>query len=367
MRLIAALIVCLLIASAVSAQETTPTPVPSGRVTLSPNELLADEIAQNAADARRSMEESARYAEDASRFLGIFEAISVAIAIAGGSLGVIGVTRLFSAQSELAKARQRVDAELTELRTRFQTELTEKEEALQKMSSTLLQSLERQRKATEQATLALSLLPLGERQYRAQDLQGAADTYLRALKLDEDNPLIHYRLGYVYVQSGQLPDAERHLQQALTIDPEFHLAMAALGYVYRRIGDKLPEGLDRDEMLNKAESYLLKALRLSPKLVDDDSESWWGSLGGLYRRRGQIDQAIYAYEQAAKVTPHSSYPFSNLAMLYMGRHNREQMLQTFLCGNLVYAFRYHHPYWRTEHLEDGNLKYLVIYPTLLIF
>ncbi len=329
MRLIAALIVCLLIASAVSAQETTPTPVPSARVTLSPDELLADEIAQNAADARRSMEESARYAEDASRFLGIFEAISVAIAIAGGSLGVIGVTRLFSAQSELAKARQRVDAELTELRTRFQTELTEKEEALQKMSSTLLQSLERQRKATEQATLALSLLPLGERQYRAQDLQGAADTYLRALKLDEDNPLIHYRLGYVYVQSGQLPDAERHLQQALTIDPEFHLAMAALGYVYRRIGDKLPQGLDRDEMLNKAESYLLKALRLSPKLVDDDSESWWGSLGGLYRRRGQIDQAIYAYEQAAKVTPHSSYPFSNLAMLYMGKHNREQMLTTF--------------------------------------
>ncbi|MBK9751093.1 MAG: tetratricopeptide repeat protein [Chloroflexi bacterium] len=197
------------------------------------------------------------------------------------------------------------------------------------MSTTLLQSLERQRKATEQATLALSLLPLGERQYRAQDLQGAADTYMRALKLDEDNPLIHYRLGYVYVQSGQLSDAERHLQQALSIDPEFHLAMAALGYVYRRIGDKLPEGLERDEMLNKAEAHLIKALRLSPKLVDDDSESWWGSLGGLYRRRGQIDQAIYAYEQAAKVTPHSSYPFSNLAMLYMGRHNREQMLQTF--------------------------------------
>lgn len=325
MRLIAALIVCLLIASAVSAQETTP--VPSSTLTI--DEVRAQQVAQDADDARRSMEEAARYAEDASRFLGIFEAISVAIAIAGGSLGVIGVTRLFSAQSELAKARQRVDAELTDLRNRFQTELTEKENALQAMSTTLLQSLERQRKATEQATLALSLLPLGERQYRAQDLQGAADTYMRALKLDEDNPLIHYRLGYVYVQSGQLSDAERHLQQALSIDPEFHLAMAALGYVYRRIGDKLPEGLERDEMLNKAEAHLIKALRLSPKLVDDDSESWWGSLGGLYRRRGQIDQAIYAYEQAAKVTPHSSYPFSNLAMLYMGRHNREQMLQTF--------------------------------------
>jgi tetratricopeptide (TPR) repeat protein len=327
MRLIILVILCLLIASAVSAQETTPSPAPTQ--TLSPEQLFAEQTAQNADDARRSMEEAARYAEDASRFLGIFEAISVAIAFAAGSLGVVGVTRLFSAQNELVKARQRVDEELNELRKRFQSELSEKENALQQMSATLLQSLESQRKATEQATLALSLLPLGERQYRAQDLQGAADTYLRALKLDEDNPLIHYRVGYVYVQSGQLEDAERHLQQALKIDPDFHLAMAALGYVYRRIGDKLPQGIEKDEMLNKAESFLLKALRLSPKLVDDDSESWWGSLGGLYRRRGQIDQAIHAYEQAAKVTPHSSYPFSNLAMLYMQKHSKDQMLNTF--------------------------------------
>jgi tetratricopeptide (TPR) repeat protein len=63
--------------------------------------------------------------------------------------------------------------------------------------------------------------------------------------------------------------------------------------------------------------------------VDEDGESWWGSLGGLYRRRGQIDQAIYAYEQAGKVTPHSSYPFSNLALLYMQKHDRGEMLRTY--------------------------------------
>jgi tetratricopeptide (TPR) repeat protein len=82
-------------------------------------------------------------------------------------------------------------------------------------------------------------------------------------------------------------------------------------------------------MMNRAEQFLLRALRLSPKLVDDDGEAWWGSLGGLYRRRGQIDQAIYAYEQAAKVTPHSSYPFSNLALLYMQKRNRDEMLRTY--------------------------------------
>lgn len=74
---------------------------------------------------------------------------------------------------------------------------------------------------------------------------------------------------------------------------------------------------------------MLDGLALSPKLVDDDGESWWGSLGGLYRRRGLNEQAIRAYQQAAEVTPHSSYPFSNLAMLYMGEQDRDGMLRMF--------------------------------------
>ena len=111
---------------------------------------------RNAADARPSMEASARYAEDASRFLGIFEAISVAIAIAGAALGIVGVTRLFSAQRDLAQARKRVDeemsaqrtkfdAELTALRTQFETEVREKEGSLAQMSEILLENLEQQR------------------------------------------------------------------------------------------------------------------------------------------------------------------------------------------------------------------------------
>jgi tetratricopeptide (TPR) repeat protein len=91
----------------------------------------------------------------------------------------------------------------------------------------------------------------------------------------------------------------------------------------------MPEGLDRDSILNHGEGHLIEALRLSPNLVDDDGESWWGSLGGLYRRRGQVQQAIFAYERAAEVTPHSSYPFSNLALLYMQTDNRDKMMATF--------------------------------------
>ena len=251
------------------------------------------------------------------------------IALAATALGVFGATRLFSEQNERKEVRQRFDAELKEARQRFDDEVASQKREVESLRQQLADNADRQLKEAERATLAQSLLPFGEHQYHAQDFKGATDTFRRALAFDNRNPIIHYRLGYVYVQSGLLEDAEHNLIRALELDPDFELAMAALGYVYRRMGDELPAGMDRDQMHNKAEKFLLEALNRSPKLVDDDNESWWGSLGGLYRRRGQIDQAIRAYTEAGKVTPHSSYPFSNLALLYMATGDREHMLETY--------------------------------------
>jgi len=220
------------------------------------------------------------------------------------------------------------------MRGRYETLVAEKEAELNQVR----QQVERN---ADKANLALSLLSVGESQYKSQDFGGAIDIYERALELDEDNPIIHYRLGYVYTQSGNLEQARQSLSRALEIEPGLPPALAALGYVYRRIGEKMPPGIERDMMLNQAESKLLEALNISPKLVDDDGESWWGSLGGLYRRRGQIEEAIEAYRQAAKVTPKSSYAFSNLALLYMQQNNRDAMIET---------------YKRVEQLAGGEVQ-----------
>src|SRR5690606_30903379 len=134
--------------------------------------------------ARGRAADAARYAGDASSFLGIFEAISVAITIAIGALGVVGVTRLFSAQNALTEARKRVNEELDTLRKEFEDEIERRRKALIELNDLLRQSAEQQKRESARATLALSLLPLGERQYRAQDLKGAYETYLRALELD---------------------------------------------------------------------------------------------------------------------------------------------------------------------------------------
>jgi tetratricopeptide (TPR) repeat protein len=269
-------------------------------------------------ETRRMAEDASRYAGDASSFLGLFEALGIVITVVAGAFSAFGIYRLFSAQNELTLSRKR-----------FEQELERKESELAALEQQLRRNNAEQHAQSTRATLALSLLPLGERQYKAQDFKGACDTYERALKLDSNNPVIYYRLGYVCVQSGQLDDAVQYLTRALEIDPEFPLAMAALGYAYRRQAEKMEAGLERERLMNMAERCMLDGLALSPKLVDDDGESWWGSLGGLYRRRGLNEQAIRAYQQAAEVTPHSSYPFSNLAMLYMGEQDRDAMLRMF--------------------------------------
>lgn len=327
MRRVSMLMILLLWAALAAlpaaAQEPQPEPDPAAL-----QELL-NQAQDAAARAEAAVEEAEQRVEWAFNLLGLFEAFGLIVTVAIAAIGAFGITRLFSAQSELAKARERVESELEQVRTRVQKQLEEKESELEDFRSRLQRDFESERETTARALLAQSLLPLGDRQYRAQDYTGALDTYGRALELDPNNPVIHYKIGYVSAQSGDMQRAVQHYQAAMELEGDFAPAMAGLGFALRRIAEKLPEGLERERRFNEAESMMLQALHISPKLVDEDGESWWGALGGLYRRRGQTEQAMYAYQQATIVTPHSSYGYGNLALLYMEKNDRARMLETY--------------------------------------
>jgi tetratricopeptide (TPR) repeat protein len=302
-----------------------PPGVPSGD--------LATQVYSNAQISANAAQDAQRYAQDASdevskhmdtvnNLLGLFQNVT---AIVGVLLPVLAIAGGFLGFNSLNEAQKKLE----DARDRFEKEMLEKQAELQKVREDLERTVETQREGIARSNLALSLLTLGERQYRSQDFAGALDTYRRALELDPSSLITHYRLGYVYTQSGNLEQAQHHLTRALEIENNFAPALAALGYVYRRIGEKMPQGIEREKTLNKAESLLLEGLAISPKLVDDDDESWWGSLGGLYRRRNQVDEAISAYEKAGEITPKSSYAFSNLALLYVQKNDKEAMLRAY--------------------------------------
>lgn len=330
LRFLIVILLGLLFVPAAYGQETTPEPADISAAQAVEAANRAEAAAQRAEAAALDAAQTATDAQDAAgsamdlafNLLGLFEALSFVVTVVGGATALFGVTRLIAAQGELEESRKRFEQEMQTARTRLETETAEKQAELKALR-------EEVKRNTDNATLALSYLPLGERQYKFRDFTGALEIYQRALRLDSDNPIIHLRLGYVYTQSGKLDEAEYHLKQALEIEKEFAPALAALGYVYRRIGEKMPEGVQRDAVLNEAERNLLRALTISPKLVDDDGESWWGSLGGLYRRRNQVDEAIRAYGMAAEVMPQSSYAFSNLALLYMQKNERKRMVETY--------------------------------------
>jgi tetratricopeptide (TPR) repeat protein len=282
--------------------------------------------------------------ELAFNLLGLFEALSLAITIGGVVITVFGLTRFTTASNELEEARKLVERELEEARTRFETAIAERESELNEMRTELEKEVREDRQRTSDALLANAMIPLGERQYKTSDYKGALSTYERALQLDPINPVINQRLGYVYTQIGDLDKAKHHYERAIEREKNFAPALAGLGYVFRRFGEnigselgkanlsedmRMHKTIERDQMLNRSEDFLLQALNLSPKLVDDDGESYWGILGGLYKRRGQIDQAIEAYKKVTEVTPQSSYGYGNLALLYQKKNDRVAMIKTY--------------------------------------
>ncbi|MFO7322227.1 MAG: tetratricopeptide repeat protein [Chloroflexota bacterium] len=325
MRRLALMLTCLLILllpAVAAAQEAVSEP----------------DLAAAVEQAQAAAEEARRYAEDASNYLGIFESVGVAIGVFTGIVvpvlaiiaGFTGLSQLREARRELSDARERMELELQALRDKLAREMQDKQAELDALKKELEDSAHDERVRSDQATLALSLLPLAERQYRVNDYQGALHTYHRALELDPDNIVIHYLIGYVNTQMGNLDEAEKHLNRALELDSKFAPALANLGYVLRRRADQLPaDDMNRGRLMAEAELKLREALNLAPKLVDEDGESWWGSLGGLHRRRGQLDDAIEAYKLAQQVTPAASYPAGNLALLYLQKRDKARMLEMF--------------------------------------
>ncbi|MEM6528938.1 MAG: tetratricopeptide repeat protein, partial [Chloroflexota bacterium] len=259
-------VVLLLLAGtgAVYAQDETPAP-----------EAILEEVQAVATSAAEAVAEAEALNDFAFNLLGIFEAISVAITIVGAALGAFGFARIISAQDSLVEARDEVRAEMADIQERLNTELSElnqqfdrRSESLAALSVRTEKIIEEQRKVIADATLATVLLSFGERQFKASDYTGAIDAYNRALQLDSRNPVISYRLGYVYTTRGDLDMAEDHLTTSLEMDDEFTPAKVALGLVYRRKGEKMEEGIERERLFNEAERWMILGLQTSPKLID---------------------------------------------------------------------------------------------------
>ena len=224
--------------------------------------------------------------------------------------------RLQEREAHLASLEERINQRLEEIVTQNNAMAEENQ-----------RSFDHVREQAQDSFRVLSLQLLAEQQVRAHNIETAIQTLQDARELEADNATTNYLLGYLYTARKQFDLARERLEEALQADPEFNPAKAALGLALRRQGDGISDServAERNLYWAEAETRLLDALGKNDSLTDADGESYFGTLGGLYRRQGRFDDAVMAYEHARQITPNSSYPIINLAALYTHQGDLEQ-------------------------------------------
>ena len=130
-------------------------------------------------------------------------------------------------------------------------------------------------------------------------LAEAERIFLSVLAVDVRNAHGHFALGIACYQMDRLKDAERHLSESISINPEFLPAYNNLGLVLKAMG--YPE---------RGMSVLLRALLIEPGYVDAIY-----NLGLIQEESGDRQGARQSYERVVELRPDFFRAHTNLGLL----------------------------------------------------
>ena len=161
------------------------------------------------------------------------------------------------------------------------------------------------------------------------NLPEALETLKQAHNADPESALVRYFLGDIMVRQGDLDEGIGHLQAARERLTNFYDVDVAYAYALRMQGDRYGTIEERDIYYAQAKAIFLQVAQERPRLQDISGESAFGALAGLYRREGNLREAIRWYERAREATPQNSYPINNLALCYFALGDAEKARQYF--------------------------------------
>lgn len=132
---------------------------------------------------------------------------------------------------------------------------------------------------------------------RAED---ARTQYLQVVEDESWNPLGYYNLGTVALLEGNLDEAERQLNQSLTLNPLSGATLTNLGLVFLQ-----------KSKIAEARKLLETAVEREPNLPEA-----LDNLGSLYLNLEVEEEAIFYLKRATQVRPYAAGIHAKLALAY---------------------------------------------------
>jgi tetratricopeptide (TPR) repeat protein len=124
---------------------------------------------------------------------------------------------------------------------------------------------------------------------------------------------VHFGLGNVLLQRGNVDEAITQYQKALQIEPDYAEAHDNLGTLFVRMG-RVEEGI----------AQFQKALRIQP-----DYAGAHDNLGAALLQTGKVDEAIAQFQKALQTMPESAGAYCNLGAALLQKGKVEEAISQF--------------------------------------
>jgi tetratricopeptide (TPR) repeat protein len=140
----------------------------------------------------------------------------------------------------------------------------------------------------------------------------AIAAYQKAVASDPDYPDVRGAMATVYATQGKWTEAAAQWKEEIKRDPLSPRWHGALAETYLRAGE-----------LDKARASFEDTVRLA---ADDPAERAFGQcgLGDVYREQGRWQEALDAYEAAAKLAPKYPDTLYGLGVVYLHLGRQEE-------------------------------------------
>jgi tetratricopeptide (TPR) repeat protein len=149
--------------------------------------------------------------------------------------------------------------------------------------------------------------------YEEIEAYDRARIYLqKAVDTEQDNAKYHFRLGVVHDKSGDKEASIASMRKVIELDPKHANALNYLGYTYADLGRNLDE----------AERLIREALKYKP-----DDGYITDSLGWVYYKRGQYEQALTYLKKAVSLVPDDPIMLEHLGDTYLKLNDKRNALK----------------------------------------